>query len=610
MPAPRGAREDTTVEWVFDPLPASGARRGGDPASHVFRQSVSTFVREVVQNANDQRVDAPEVHFRFYELSGNSLAEFRRAIAWDTLEPHLVDAAATKGGRALGAFLAEHRRRDRLIALVIEDRNTVGLTGDEMSGDSHFRALCKDTLFSHKQTDSAGGSYGLGKSILWAFSGLSTVLFYSVLSEDPSGQRSPRLFGRAELPSHDGFAGSGWFGRRVATPGGARAESVWNTQAMERADALRTSRSLETFGTSILILGFRDPTAESDRSPDELAQEIRRSVEREFWPAIMMPATPLVVWVAAGRPSPILPRDFVEARPFAEAFQRRDSDRQVLENPGDVVVREIPIEVPARRDGAPAVTGTVRLCVRLFEENALHPRAGHVAWFRGPGMVVRYTDRRSLAIGARPFHAVVACGLARSPESPTLADHAVEVFLRAAEPPGHDVWDSTPSLKSDYKLGYQKALTALKQRVDAALKEIVIAQPRRGKQGPDRLRKRFPLGQKGGRGGAPSAFRFGHIAGRFENGRWCFQAEVRPSEPVPRWRCTLRLAEVGEDGTEVRGVAIETLSVSSGSATLVDGVARVDLDVPVLRFEGRSVAYDRVSITRAVQLELRGDSEV
>jgi hypothetical protein len=599
------------VAWVFDPLPASGARRGGDPASHVFRQSVSSFVREVVQNANDQRIDAPEVHFRFIELSGDALSRFRSAAEWGSLAPHLRAAGKTRGGRSLSVALAEHERRGKLQLLVIEDRSTVGLTGDETTGESHFRALCKDTLFSHKQSESAGGSYGLGKSILWAFSGLSTVLFNSTLSAEGPGQVSPRLFGRAELPSHTcggaEFAGSGWFGRVVQSPAGARAESVWRERAAQLADAMRIGRS-EYAGTTIAILGFRDPTADVERSIEELAQEFREAVEREFWPALILPGNPLVVWVAGGKASPILPRDFTLARPFADAYRRRDSDRLVLEHPGDVVVREVPIEIPARRDGARTVKGAVRLCVRLHEEGEPHPLSGRVAWFRGPGMVVRYTDRRSLALGARPFHAVVACGDARCPEASTEEDHAIELFLRAAEPPGHDLWESTPSLKAEYKPGYAKALDALRSKVDDELKAIVVAQPRHGKQGPDRLRKRFLLGQRGGGGSAPSAFKFRSISARFDDSRWHFEGEIRPSQPAATWTCTLRITEIGEDGGEVRTIPIERLDITAGTPRLEGGVASITVDAPALVVRGSSVELARPpGALRAISLEIHGE---
>ncbi|MFW6053743.1 MAG: hypothetical protein ACOC9J_02910, partial [Persicimonas sp.] len=45
----------TEIAWIFDPTPASGKRRGGNPSEYAFEGDLETFVREVIQNANDQR---------------------------------------------------------------------------------------------------------------------------------------------------------------------------------------------------------------------------------------------------------------------------------------------------------------------------------------------------------------------------------------------------------------------------------------------------------------------------------------------------------------------------------------------------------------------------
>jgi hypothetical protein len=580
---------------------------------------VTSFVREVVQNANDQRTGAPEVHFKFIELADDKLDRFLDAVSWRTLEPHLRAAATTKGGRHLRAFLDDFDERRRLVMLVVEDRNTVGLTGDELHGDSHFRALCKDTLFSHKQTDRAGGSYGLGKSVLWTFSGLSMVLFNSNLSVEGLGQQSPRLFGRVELPTHEvtgapmrrrlAYSGSGWFGRRVKDDDGERAESVWAARAEELAAALGLRRREES-GTSIAIIGFRDPAADTERSTEDLAKDIAAAIERDFWPSMVMPGEPLTVWMVAGKARPLLPdRDVTLTRPFVDAFRGRGSAKDSLESVGDVVVREIELDVPARTDGTSAVKGRVRLCVRLFAEDdqGTHPLAGHVAWFRGPGMIIWYADKRRLALGARPFHAVVACGMARAPEAPTEDDLAVERFLRAAEPPGHDSWESTAALKADYKRGYAKALEQLQRRVDEELKKIVVAQPRSGRQGPDRLRRMFPLGQRGGGGAGSVAFHVRNLVARLETGRWRFRGEIRPAVAIDAWECSLRLTESGEDGSELRAIAIERMETNApAEVEVVDGRAVLRVRGPSLAFTGESaVVPSSAGGRRAVTLEAR-----
>src|SRR5437764_8499414 len=82
--------------WIFDPIPASGARTGGLAQAHVLPSRIDTFVREVLQNAADQRrtENAPvRVRFQLAELTGPELEAFLQAGGWTGLVPH-IDAAA------------------------------------------------------------------------------------------------------------------------------------------------------------------------------------------------------------------------------------------------------------------------------------------------------------------------------------------------------------------------------------------------------------------------------------------------------------------------------------------------------------------------------------
>src|SRR5690606_5645898 len=158
-------------------------------------------------------------------------------------------------------------------------------------------------------------------------------------------------------------------------------------------------------------------------------------------------------------------------------------------------------EIPAQRANVfesprPATKGTVRLIVRLAHPQEDGQHLNHVAMFRGAGMVVKYLDRSRFALG-RPYHAVLACGLGREPDAPTDEDSAIEAFLRAAEPPGHDEWISTPALKEGWHQGYAKALTQLDNRINETLRELLAPALEHGSAGPDLLRKRFPFGAKG-----------------------------------------------------------------------------------------------------------------
>ncbi|MCC7537323.1 MAG: hypothetical protein IT379_13965 [Deltaproteobacteria bacterium] len=560
--------------WVFDDLPPSGARRGGNPAEHAFRPDLDSFVREIVQNANDQRVGAPEVHFRLSVLKNEALTAFLEACSWETLEPHLVAAARERGGRGIGRALSDLRSNGRLVVLHVEDRHTVGLTGEESEGDSHFRALCKDTLYSHKRSAAAGGSYGLGKSVLWTFSGLSTVLFASVLKHHPRGKRSPRLIGRAELPSHvvgkREHSGSGWFGEEIRVGRGMRrAESVWGLGAAVQARLLHLDRA-PVSGTSILVVGFRDPASDVEADVDSLEREIRAACANWFWPALAMARQPLRIVVGD---HPVAPRESESLAPFLDCWQQRHNPSQRLQEPGDVVRREVEIDLPSRRDGGAGGRVQCTLLVRLADERKRDARTGRVATFRGPGMVVRYWDKSSLAT-ARPFHAVLACGEARDPEHSSEADRALDRFLRDAEPPGHDDWISTPALKEGWKRGYAKALELLRDRVAVELRDALSPRSSLGSRGPEQLARRFPIGSGGGRGGGASAFRFSGLRAVVADSAWRFSGALRTTHPERPWRAEVRLSEVGDDGSELAslGVAAASIGTLGVSGIVSDGV--------------------------------------
>ncbi len=603
------------AEWIFDTLPPSGARRGGDPAEHAFPRNIDSFVREVVQNANDQRLgsDPAEVHFRFAELVGSDLDAFLEKLSWKTLEPHLRAAGKVRSGRPLKRFLDELDHSRRMLLLTVEDRNTVGLTGAESEEESHFRALCKDTLFSHKQSTAAGGSYGLGKSVLWTFSGLSTVLFNSVLRENPSSRKSPRLIGRAELPSHKvdrrWYSGSGWFGQPGDAEGGKRAESIWHLEASLEARDLFLARRKRATGTSILLVGFRDPTLDDEPTVEELDERIRAAAVRWFWPAMEMAYPGLRV--RAGKLE--TNAEASEAlRPFVECWRGRASRRKTLERPGDIAARAIPFELPPRREGGKRVKGELSLVVRLAKENERQDLTGHVALFRAPGMVVKYWNRSALAQGMRPFHAILAAGLGRNPRSPTEADAEVESFLRDAEPPGHDDWISTAALKESWKPGYAKALGQLKDRVATELRELLAPRPSYGARGPERLQRRFPVGKRGSGRTEPVAFRFSDFNASFDGMRWRFAGTVRAEQRGKRpWQTVVSLRELGDGGAELGAVDISSIEVvpTDARATIEQGVVHIDAGtgIRMVSFRGAtSPVGDEGAVTGELALEVGG----
>jgi hypothetical protein len=612
-----------TQGWGFSRANRRGEWSGGDPTKYALDKEISVFTREVLQNANDQgpEEDGPvEVTFRLNPLSGDDLDQFKEAIDWDELHEHLETVADMDNGGGYQRYLNRIEEEDELLLLTVEDRNTTGLIGSDDDENSNFRALVRDVLFSSKPDDStSGGSYGLGKAVLWAFSGVSTVLFNSQLAKDPEDYESPRLIARTRLPTHrsqDGdiiYQGPGWFGHFNDKEEDEIPRSIWGDETEDLAEALHVERP-GVSGTSATVVGFRDPTAEEQPEVNELAEEILEASVKYFWPAIHFGD----LEVSVETPDGIREADIDEVpavHPFVECVDEPVNADAELDDPGDVASRKIPLEIPDEYDGDPTEDGSVTLSVRLADPDDDEELVNKVAFFRGAGMVVKYWDRDRVVLGDRDFYAALVCGRARAwgNGDPTDADQDIEKFLRAAEPPEHDTWTSTENLKNGYKRGGPTTVSGLHNDVTEKLRKLVQQSRSRGKLGPKRLAKRFPIGRGSPQGSVsptPERVINGDTTVEFsaDTDRWEFSGYLEPTVDEHRgWFATVALRRMAEDGpTEdfipVVSIQPDDLSVSHGTN---DGKGNLDADESTdgIKFEGYSEADPREGETR---LEIEG----
>lgn len=547
----RNVLDHDEIDWVFPDLRPRGAGQGGDLTQFTMDGELETFVREVLQNANDAAYpgaeEPVEVHFRIEELTGEGLSEFKTAIRWEEWKAQ-VDAAAEEDNqiaKRIHRFAEGVEESGSLRLLTVEDRNTQGLTGpDEDSpdrGSTNFSALVRDSLESNKQEEAAGGKFGLGKAVLRIFSGTSTVLFNSILSENDPRPDSPRLIGRTKLPQHwrdeTRHNGQGFFGdKRVCEGEHEPPGSLWGEEASALAESLHLSRlDEETPGTSIMVVGFRDPSLEEQRGLDELAEEIRDEAVKWFWPAL---------WRGDLRVETHTPSTTYEGTidkvPAVEPFvQCLESDSvEELEESGDVAKEYMDISIPDRENGEdPEMTddGSVGLAVRLTMDDE-RQFTNNVALIRGAGMVVRYWDRNKLVHGNRNFHSVALGGEARAwleGDEPTSDDTDVENFLKDAEPPAHDDWEQTDATRDDYKLGTKSTIDGLKSDIEEHVSQFVGPNFDRGMRGPQRLANRFPLTNQGTTEEPDGINKLEgdvDIRRNNETQKWEFTARVRPAE--------------------------------------------------------------------------------
>lgn len=624
----RGTSDTHGAGWFFFSGGPGAPRYGDDPTKHAVDHDTETFVREVLQNANDQALhndDPVRVTFDLLTLSGDDKAAFLDALQWhDGLGDHIAAVGNSDNGRGYENLLRRlNDLESELRLLVIEDENTTGLTG-RWDEDSNFAALVRDELYSSKRDNRAGGSYGLGKSVLWTFSGASTVVFNSRLAESERETRAKRrLIARTKLPTHrldDGnssYQGAGWLCRPTEGENGTRPEALWDERASRLAERLHLDRSSAP-GTSTMVVDYRDPTRDERRELEELADEFVEAAVKYFWPAIHRGDLEVAVKMN-GEKREANVRDVPSIRPFVECFESRGVDDTALEAPGDVAGLDVPLSLPPRWDGEETSDGDVRLAARRASPADDDTLLNAVALFRGAGMVVKYLDQSRVAYGDRNFHAVLACGEAKTDHGSTAGDREVERFLRYAEPPEHDDWQSTENLREQYQRGYRMALDEMFDTVRDGLRHLVAQTGTQSETLTERVRDRFPI--HGGRArtrSAPSPSTVFEISSEsvFDGDRWRFSGHVQPAEDdFGGWTAEISLTGIGEDGTKYDDVPIASVRSEHPNVTTNcdDGVARVIAgpDADDVTFHGTSEQFVEGGVRSGevgeTQLEIRAE---
>jgi transcriptional regulator with XRE-family HTH domain len=518
--------------WRFRPQPEDGGREYGNAGVWTFKPDIETFVRETLQNTLDAaREPVVQATFSVIRLQGQARDEFLQALQWDILRKHVT--ASAQSGQQLGQILREGLRMvdgHELILLRVSDSGTTGLVGPE-SGTGQFAALCRNSLDSDKQQKSSGGSFGLGKAALWRMSALSTVLFNSNPIEVEEGLPAyGRVIGRSDLGWHelggDPNAGPGWFGR--VNSGVPPIVSYRGNRSL--AYDLYLDRSPDDIGTSIVVVGFYDPSREEPASAAEIVTGIEAAAARDFWPAISAGRLTVTVEEYDGRNRKSATNvDPGKSQPaFVDAFHKHldDDVSTSLREPGDVARIPIQLDVPActiQGNQHPAMTHQAVLLVRLAETDDASSLLRRAAFFRGSGMVVQYVDMSRVCLGPRPFHAALLCGTAYTSDA---ASSAAELFLRSAEPPAHDRWILTPALKIGYARGAGKALIELEERVRAQIRELVAPIFKDVSDGPQALKDLLRLSTAATP--PPPVPRVTRVEGEVDSaGRWDLTATVR-----------------------------------------------------------------------------------
>lgn len=406
-------------------MAAEGFRRLlGRPALGLLQ----TLIREGIQNVLDasQGVSGPTVLIRLRTLS---------AVQQMALNRELL--AERPRGDGTSADIDDSLKKPGLRVLELCDFGTEGLSGPTRADTPHdgveplnFVNFLRN-VGAARDTHQGGGTYGYGKSSLYAMSYCSTIVVDSLTR--CSGREERRLMachlGAAfDALSADGerrrFTGRHWWG---VLDGNDSVEPTTNENAIAISEAIgMPGRDASQTGTSILIV---DPLLGDDGAQATI-DDVVETVLWNFWPR-MVASTPehrkLKVEIELeGKRVPVpAPEDFPPLDLFAAAIADHRSGKAVLQpircdRPkkllGNLVIRE---GLRAERRGPAARV-----------DSSIPKQSSHIALMRPVELVVKYIEGEPRPDRRFDWAGVFICS----------EDKDVEEAFALAEPPAHDDW--------------------------------------------------------------------------------------------------------------------------------------------------------------------------
>lgn len=416
------------------------------------------FVREVLQNSRDAALNGGKVSVKFKLRtigSPGQRSNFLEALGWPKLKARVEASNRIRISRDEPPEFADPSALEHGALRVLEicETGTIGLVGPEavlseqderrMPGEppKAYIALARDDARREKQGLGSGGTYGLGKAVLWAASQIQTVVFFSRLAIPYQG-KFHRAAAQARLGPHFlgniPYRGLGYGGHLTDW-----CHPLVEQQALQMATRMGVSRreNPEDVGTTILIPFWAEPNNDDDELPTHV--KIAKYAARYFWPAIVDNKLEVIAEDSDGEEEDAADH-LTHFQPFIDLYQRLK--KQEL-GKNDVKPEAIHFAVPP---GPPPLRGnpsqtfvTAGMAFAVRDDEVREDFNRKVACIRGQGMVVGYAKMTGNTL-VRPFVGIALAG--RAADS---SDRGVrgDVLLGFSEYVTHTRWDErSPSL--------------------------------------------------------------------------------------------------------------------------------------------------------------------
>lgn len=436
--------------------------RTGNIAGEGFRRLLGrpalgllqTVIREALQNSVDAAPQGKKVEIllRYRTLEDDELASLRDMF-FRTLPPE--EAFVPKDDDD-GASLREVLGAEQVSLLEIADFNTTGLGGPTRADvaigteDLDFVNFMRN-VGAARDTHQGGGTYGYGKTSLYALSRVSTIIAdtQTICNGDPVRRIMGCHLGDAFEAAIDGerrrFTGRHWWGRDDADGG---VEPLEGAEAAELSELLGLPQRGESrTGTTIAIVA-----PHVDRGED-LRAELVETVLWNFWPRMCgftdQERKIDVCLEFEGEQVEIpAPEDYPPLDLFAAALRNVRG-----QGAGDVAT--IRSSRPVADLGRLSIVKGLhapRNLMALREESPMRQQAHAIALMRPVELVVRYLPGEAFADKRFEWAGVFVCS----------DEDDIEKAFAVAEPPAHDDWIPDMLPKGRAKTYVNVALRELK----------------------------------------------------------------------------------------------------------------------------------------------------
>lgn len=241
---------------ISERMPAHGGAVGGlvqnvvAGATELSRWAV--FIRETFQNSNDQRKSNGAQISYSVEL---------RALPSEAKD-FVLSSFAGSGPHKKDQQLGFDEKSEIENVLIVSDKNTIGLSGSRnaQEQDGANSNFCKFFFYSGqlKKTDGKGGTYGIGRNVLFSASGNRTIFAYSAFLQ--AGKRNTLFMGVSATDNFvfEGvnFQGRHWWAKPSES---SHAEQLPAPFLDDEADALARTFGVfdlldKTTGTVFIVL--------------------------------------------------------------------------------------------------------------------------------------------------------------------------------------------------------------------------------------------------------------------------------------------------------------------------------------------------------------------